>query len=84
MTDADDSILELLADSGLALNKKTIHVNFEIEGISTSYSTIKRRLTKLENADLIKLVRKKGGYYSITDDGYAYLNEKYRPPDLED
>ena len=83
MTDADDSILELLADSGLALNKKTIHVNFDIEGISTSYSTVKRRLAKLEQADLIELVREKGRYYRISKLGEAYLNGDHQPTNLD-
>ena len=39
MTSSDDTILELLEESGLALNKKAMHVNFKARGISISYNT---------------------------------------------
>ncbi|AFK19039.1 ArsR family transcriptional regulator [Haloferax mediterranei ATCC 33500] len=82
MTGNDDKILELLAQGRLALNKKAIMVNFELRDIDISYSTVKRRLPMLEEAGLVKMVREQGGYYQITDDGLAYLNEEFEPPEL--
>jgi len=82
MTGNDDKILELLAQGRLALSKKAIMVNFELSGIDISYSTVKRRLPMLEEADLVELVREQGGYYRITDQGIAYLNEEFEPPEI--
>ncbi|MCO8266625.1 winged helix-turn-helix domain-containing protein [Haloferax sp. AB510] len=82
MTGNDDKILELLAQGRLALSKKAIMVNFELSGIDISYSTVKRRLPMLEDADLVELVREQGGYYRITDQGIAYLNEEFEPPEI--
>ncbi|ELK55830.1 phage PhiH1 repressor protein-like protein [Haloferax sp. BAB-2207] len=82
MTGNDDKILELLAQGCLALSKKAIMVNFELSGIDISYSTVKRRLPMLEDAGLVELVREQGGYYRITDQGIAYLNEEFEPPEI--
>ena len=83
MTGSDDQILELLADSGVALNKKAMEVNFELDGEDISYSTLKRRLPKLENAGLVELVRERGGYYRITDLGEQYLAGELDASELE-
>ncbi|MFC7079284.1 winged-helix domain-containing protein [Halorussus caseinilyticus] len=84
MTGSDDRILELLAESGVALNKKALEVNFELEGEDISYSTIKRRLPMLEEIGLVEQVRQKGSYYRITEKGRAYLTGELDASDLED
>ena len=83
MTGSDDRILELLAESGVALNKKGLQVNFELDGEKISYSTIKRRLPMLEEGGLIEQVRQKGSYYRITEKGREYLAGDLEASDLE-
>ncbi|RQG97234.1 winged-helix domain-containing protein [Natrarchaeobius chitinivorans] len=83
MTDSDDTILEFLRETGAAFSKRGIQVNFENRGVKVSYSTIKRRLEHLENADLIECVEEKGGYYEITDLGKQYLEGELDAEDLE-
>ena len=83
MTGSDDRILELLGESGVALNKKTLQVNFELDGTDISYSTIKRRLPLLEDAGLIEEVRQTGSYYRITEKGEQYLAGELAASELE-
>jgi len=74
MTARDDIILEYLAETGVSLNKRGLEVNLRGEGYDISYSTIKRRLPKLEEAGLIEVVRESGPWYRITDSGREYLD----------
>jgi repressor of nif and glnA expression len=83
MTGSDDKILELLAEGELALNKKAMHVNFEIRDIDLSYTTIKRRIPDLEEAGLVRKVQPEGAYYQITDEGLAYLDGEHEPPEID-
>ncbi|WP_423743188.1 winged-helix domain-containing protein (plasmid) [Haladaptatus sp. SPP-AMP-3] len=83
MTGSDDRILELLGESCVALNKKTLQVNFELDGTDISYSTIKRRLPLLEDAGLIEEVRQTGSYYRITEKGEQYLAGELAASELE-
>ena len=73
MTKADDVILEFLEESGAAHNKKGLEINLDLRGESVSYSTIQRRITKLEEVGLAREVREEGAWYQITDRGIAYL-----------
>lgn len=84
MTGSDDRILELLAESGVALNKKGLEVNFELEGENISYSTIKRRLPMLEEFGLVEKARQKGSYYRITEKGRQYLAGDLSASELEE
>lgn len=83
MTGSDDKILELLADSGVALNKKAMEVNVELSDETISYSTLKRRLPKLEDAELVELVRERGGYHRITEREELYLAGEFEIGKLE-
>jgi len=73
MTGRDDLILEYLADTDTALNKRGLEINLNIQGYNVSYSTIKRRLPKLKEAGLIEEVDPSGPWYRITDSGRKYL-----------
>jgi len=73
MTGHDDIILEYLHDTGVVLNKRGFEINLELEGNEISYSTIKRRLPKLEEAGLIEIVDESGPWYQITERGERYL-----------
>jgi repressor of nif and glnA expression len=84
MTGYDDKILEVLGETGAALSKKGIQVNAEIRGTEISYSTVKRRLPKLVDAGLVKIVRETGPYYRITDLGREYLGGDLDVADLDD
>ncbi|MFC4247230.1 winged helix-turn-helix domain-containing protein [Natribaculum luteum] len=66
MTQADDRILETLADSGLILSPRVLSAN-------TDYSRhyLSTRLGKLRDAELVDRVDE--GLYQITDRGRAYL-----------
>ena len=83
MTKSDDSILELLSEADVALNFKGIEVNSERKGNRIPYSTIKRRIPKLVNAELVQTVDDEDMWYVITDSGDAYLEGDHTPPDLD-
>ncbi|SER11198.1 winged-helix domain-containing protein [Natrinema salaciae] len=74
MSKNDDTILEFLAETGAAFSKRGLEVNFERRDIEVSYSTIKRRIQRLEAAGLTECVEDSGGYYEITDFGERYLH----------
>ncbi|WP_226010532.1 winged-helix domain-containing protein [Halomicrobium salinisoli] len=73
MTGRDDVILEFLAENNVALNKRGLEINLRAEGFDISYSTIKRRLPKLEEAGLLEIVDESGPWYRVTDRGEEYL-----------
>jgi len=73
LNENDDLILELLGKSGVALNKRGIELNLELNDKSVSYSTIKRRIDKLAEAGFVEQVREEGSYYRITGKGVSYL-----------
>ncbi|NLV10694.1 ArsR family transcriptional regulator [Halomicrobium mukohataei] len=73
MTGRDDIILEYLAETGVALNKRGLEINLSSDGYDISYSTIKRRLPKLEAAELIEIADPSGPWYRITEKGERYL-----------
>lgn len=73
LNENDELILELLGKSGVALNKRGIELNLELNGETISYSTIKRRVDKLSEAEFIEKVREEGSYYQITPKGINYL-----------
>ena len=73
MTAGDDTILEFLHESGAILNKKALEINLDAENAGISYSTIQRRLPKLEQAGLVELVIEEGAWYRITQKGEKYL-----------
>jgi len=63
MNEKDDIILEYLADIGVAEPLQVIYFNLKERGISFSKSTARRRLERLEEADLVNIAREKGTYY---------------------
>ena len=73
MTGSDDRILEFLSETGAGHNLRGIQNNFEEQGDSISYTTLKRRVPKLEDADLVYVISGKGQYYAITEKGEQYL-----------
>lgn len=83
MTGNDDSILEYFHEHDVALPPTGLEINLNREGISISYSTILRRLKKLQEAGLVNKVREKEGYYAITEKGREYLRGELDAKDLE-
>lgn len=72
----DTAILELLEETELALPPKVIAFNLEyLEVASPATSTVQRRLGILEQNEFVKKIDKKSGYYTISDQGEAYLHE---------
>lgn len=84
MVDRDVSILEFLHETGLALPPRTLQYNLETRrGRTISYSTVNRRLSKLEKAELVEKEYEHGGYYGITPKGRKYLAGELDSEDLE-
>jgi len=83
MTKSDDKILDVLNETGAALSKTGLEVNSNRFGVRISYSTIENRLPKLIEAGLIKRNETNEHWYEITHDGVAYLEEGYRPPEID-
>ena len=73
LNENDELILELLGKSGVAINKRGVELNLELNDKSISYSTIKRRIDKLAEAGFVEQVREEGSYYCITGKGVRYL-----------
>lgn len=74
MNKASEPILELLAESGLALPPKTILLNLEREqNDAPGRSTVFRAFDPLEERGYIENVSESGSYYIITEKGRAYL-----------
>ena len=76
MNQTDDRVLELLDESGLILSPAVVAIN-----LGYTRNWVSRRMTKLEEADLLRRVD--GGYYEITDLGRAYLTGEIDADDLE-
>ncbi len=76
MTQADDRILETLADSDLILSPRVLSAN-----IDYSRHYLSTRLGKLLDSGLVDRVDE--GLYRITDRGYAYLEGELDTDDLE-
>ncbi|MDS0475281.1 MarR family transcriptional regulator [Natrinema sp. 1APR25-10V2] len=67
MNQTDNRILELLDESDLILSPAVTAINLDY-----SRNWVSRRMSQLENANLIEKVN--GSYYQITDRGRAYLS----------
>lgn len=74
MTSSDDVILEFLQDSGAAHNKQGIANNLHYRDIDVSYTTLNRRIPKLQKSGLIQIIPGEGKYYEITEKGEEFLN----------
>jgi len=84
MTGRDDIILEFLSESGAIMNKRGLEINLRHEGSDISYSTIQRRLPKLENAGLVEMIVEQGAWYKITEKGIQYLEGEVDLRDLDE
>ena len=73
----DDTILEVLEDSGIILTPAVISKN---TGLSNEY--VNERLKPLREHHLVHRVDR--GYYEITEKGAAYLAGDLSADDLED
>jgi len=76
MTQADDRILETLADTDLILSPRVLEAN-----IDYSRHYLSTRLGKLRDAGLVDRVDE--GLYRITDRGRAYLEGELEAEELE-
>jgi repressor of nif and glnA expression len=74
MTSSDDRILELLADTDAAHDRRGIEVNIELRGDTISYTTVQRRIPMLADVGLIEAVDEAENYYVITGRGRKYLS----------
>jgi DNA-binding PadR family transcriptional regulator len=80
----DEPILEFLADSDAALPPAVVQFNLEWKDIvSPAYSTVKRRMRKLAEEELLEKVNPDAGYYAITEKGRAYLQGELDASELE-
>ena len=76
MTQADDRLLETLAESNLILSPSILAIN-------TDYSRhyVSERLAVLLDGELVEKVNE--GHYRITEKGRAYLNGSLDSDDLQ-
>lgn len=78
MTRADDYILELLRDAGIAANPSTIGFNIDYDRRYVS-----QRCRKLSENDLLKRVDEPRAMYEITEKGKKYLAGDLDADELE-
>ena len=78
MTKADDHILELLSEAGIAANPATIAFNIDYDG-----GYVAHRCRELAGHDLISRVHETKAMYRITEFGEQYLRGDLSPRDLE-
>lgn len=80
----DEPILEFLAESDVAAPPAVVTFNLDWHGIaSPAYSTVKRRMRKLDTHELLEKVDTDAGYYAITDKGRSFLAGDLDPGELE-
>jgi len=72
MTKNDDAVLEWLDEVDMPSPPKQIHLT--MEG-APSYTTINRRLRKLDEVDMVEKHPDAEGYYQITEKGRRYLHD---------
>lgn len=94
MNENDDIILEYLLKISPAAEAPTaIHFNLDrcageldyykrTDG-GISLDTVRNRIRRLEDIGLVEIVREKGKYRAITDDGEAYLTGELDASELE-
>lgn len=78
----DGLILEFLAEHDLELPAKPLYRNLNRHGHEIGYSTVRQRLSELEEHGLIEKVDD-AGYYQLSDRGHAYLDGDLDVEDLE-
>lgn len=78
MTKADDAILELLREAGIAANPATIAFNIDYDNRYVS-----QRCRKLEEHGLVERVHETKAMYRISGLGREYLSGKLLSEDLE-
>lgn len=78
----DGPILRFLADCGAAVPPRVILFNLEYRNIASPHrSTVKRRLKRLIEHDLVEEVAD-SGYYVISEKGEQYLEGEIDGADL--
>lgn len=84
MTVATDPILELLAETDLALPSGVIHYNLDRKtGNTPARSTVNRTIKILEAYDLIRKPQDAKTYYVITSLGRRYLSGELDASELD-
>lgn len=84
MTIATDPVLELLAETDLALPSGVIHYNLNRKtGIAPARSTINRTIKILDAYGLIHKPPDSKTYYEITQPGRQYLNGELDASELK-
>ena len=78
MTRADDAILELLQEAGIAANPSTIAFNIDYDNRYVS-----QRCRKLADNGLVERVHETKAMYQITELGNRYLRGELQAYDLE-
>ncbi len=78
MTRGDDAILEFFHEKDIVANPAVVAFNIDF---SAGY--IRRRMRRLLDADLLRLVDEDKAMYQITDRGRAYLSGELDKDDLE-
>lgn len=68
-------MLELLVESGLALPPTPIYENLRMDGATFSKRTVHRKLSRLDDAELVERVIPEKGYYRATDAGREYVGD---------
>lgn len=80
----DILIMEFLEEYNLALPPKPLYHNLNKHGHKIGYSTVRQRVTELEEHGLLEYDDSEGSYYTVSDKGRKYLAGDLDKDDLED
>jgi len=78
----DSVVLEFLAEKDLELPPKALYANLNRQGHEIGYSTVRLRLSKLEDHGLVE--KADSGYYQVSEKGHRWLADDLDPEELED
>ncbi len=78
----DIIVLEFLSEYDLELPQKPLWANLNRHGHEIAYSTVKLRVSELEEHGLIE--KADSGYYQVSNLGERWLDDDLDPEELQD
>lgn len=78
----DMVVLEFLSEYDLEMPQKALWANLNRHGHEIAYSTVKLRVSELEDHGLLQ--KADSGYYEVSEKGQQWLDDDLDPEELSD